>query len=212
MATIIYPSPPEQARRSPTTTKPPASTPSRPADPRTSVVDSIFDDPSVFFPSPGGGGNAGLSEALQGVDIQRRQTLFEQETGLRDIAQAREEGIRAAINNALQRGIYRSGILTENVGRVERESGEAESDLRQRIAFALEALSNRAAQLKAGRGSAGGGQLVDPLTLLARLFGATDELGLQAPLPPTLSAPAAPPNLAAPAPPHLDPRRRNTPI
>jgi hypothetical protein len=103
-------------------------------------------------------GSAGAkAAALRGVDIEKRRIGFQKETGLRDIEQAREEGLRGAINNALQRGIYRSGIRIENESRVNREADEASGDLTTDIGFALELLKNRADQIRAGGGGGGVG-------------------------------------------------------
>lgn len=119
--------------------------------------------PGLFeglFGSPAGtGGNpeAAKAAALRGVDIEKRRLDHQLKTGLRDIGQARDEGLQAAINNALQRGIYNSGIRMENEAKVKRESGEAASDLKTDIGFALELLKERANSIKAGGGGQGVG-------------------------------------------------------
>lgn len=84
---------------------------------------------------------AARSRALKRLDIQKARLMFQQRTGLRDIEQARAEGLQKAINNALQRGIYRSGIRIENEERVERESDEAASDLKEQVGFGLQDLA-----------------------------------------------------------------------
>ena len=77
---------------------------------------------------------------LAQLEISKRRLLFQQKTGLRDIKQARAQGLKGAINNALQRGIFKSGIRVENEKTVNRESDEAGSDLKADIALSLEAL------------------------------------------------------------------------
>jgi hypothetical protein len=109
--------------------------------------------------APGGGG--GLSPAQQLADtllgINRRDLELQQTIGLRDIGQQREAGLKAAINNALQRGIFRSGIRKENEGLVNREADEAASDLQARIALALERLDAQEAAAAASRSGGGAG-------------------------------------------------------
>lgn len=120
------------------------------------TVDPNPDVTGIFGDLAGGGDSKkAKAAALRGVDIEKRRIDFQLKTGLRDIEQAREEGLRGAINNALQRGIYRSGIRIENEAKVNRESDEATSDLKTDIGFALELLKNRADQIKAGGGGGG---------------------------------------------------------
>ena len=107
--------------------------------------------------SGGSGGGAARAAALKQLDIQKKRLLFQQKTGLRDIEQARARGLKDAINNALQRGIFRSGIRVENEEEVERESDEAASDLKTNIGFALEELAARRAGVSASGGGGGGG-------------------------------------------------------
>jgi hypothetical protein len=108
-----------------------------------------------FFNLFGGGSNArrggGGGGASKLKAIAKRELAFQKRTGLRDIEQSREAGLRAAVNNALQRGIFRSGIRTENEALVNREADEAASDLRSQIGFALERLN------ASGGGGGGGG-------------------------------------------------------
>ena len=84
---------------------------------------------------------ANRDSALKQLGIQKRRLEFQQRTGMRDIEQGRAKGLKGAINNALQRGIFRSGIRLENMAEVERESDEAGSDLRENIGLSLEALA-----------------------------------------------------------------------
>src|SRR5690606_37659968 len=92
--------------------------------------------------------NAALA-GLGGVAAQRQAALYGQQAGLRDIAQAVEAGVEAATSNALQRGIYDSGIRQENPLTAIREGAEAEADLRAQTAFALQSLAAQAAQIRA---------------------------------------------------------------
>jgi len=120
--------------------------------------------------------------AMKRLDIERKKLEFQKQTGLRDIGQAREKGLEAAINNALQRGIFRSGIREKNVAEVERESGEARSDLAADIQFALDDLKlrreNVALGAKSGSGGGGGGSLTEGGAInkaLDKFTTATDE-------------------------------------
>jgi len=92
--------------------------------------------------------NAALA-GLGGVAAQRQAALYSQEAGLRDIEQDVEAGVEAATSNALQRGIYNSGIRQENQLTAIREGAEAEADLRAQTAFALQSLAAQAAQIRA---------------------------------------------------------------
>lgn len=92
--------------------------------------------------------NAALA-GLGGVAAQRQAALYGQEAGLRDIEQAVEVGVEAATSDALQRGIYNSGIRQENQLTAIREGAEAEADLRAQTAFALQGLAAQAAQIRA---------------------------------------------------------------
>lgn len=85
--------------------------------------------------------NAQRAAAAQQRNIRRKRLQMQLDTGLRDIEQGRESGLEAAVNNALQRGIYRSGIRKENEAEVERESDEAASDLKRDIDLALQSLA-----------------------------------------------------------------------
>lgn len=87
----------------------------------------------------GGGGGGGSSGAQR--SLAREKLAFDRKTGLRDIKQAREAGLKKAINNALQRGIFNSGIRLENESLVNREADEAKSDLNTRIDFALKGVN-----------------------------------------------------------------------
>jgi hypothetical protein len=108
---------------------------------------------------------------LAQLDIAKRRLLFQQKTGLRDIKQARAQGLKGAINNALQRGIFKSGIRIENEKTVNRESDEARDDLKANIALSLESLAAQkkgvASQKFGGSGLAGGAGfgLIDPADL-----------------------------------------------
>ena len=106
-----------------------------------------------------GAANAKASKAaaLKQLDIQRRRLEFQQKTGLRDIEHARDKGLRGAINNALQRGIFRSGIREFNVDEVNREQDEAGGDLKTNIALSLEALKAQREGLEAQKFGGGGG-------------------------------------------------------
>lgn len=124
-----------------------------PPDPNQGAIDFISQVPTGADLVSGDGGASALR------DIARRELDWQKSTGLRDIGQAREQGLQAVINNALQRGIYRSGIRIENEAEVNRESDEAVADLEQKIAFALERL--KAAESASGGGGGGAGDLAD---------------------------------------------------
>ena len=123
-----------------------------------------------------GNARANRAAALKQLTIQRKKLEFQQKTGLRDIGQAREKGLKGAINNALQRGVFRSGIRIENEAEVNRESDEARDDLKTNIQFALDDLAARREGVEAqkfggsGGTAAGGG----PLTI-----GQAEDLSLE---------------------------------
>ena len=104
--------------------------------------------------------SANRTAQLAQLDISKRRLEFQQKTGLRDIKQARVQGLKGAINNALQRGIFKSGIRKDNVNLVNRESDEARDDLKADIALSLESLQAQkkgvSAQKFGGSGLAGG--------------------------------------------------------
>lgn len=123
----------------------------------------------------GGSGSSAATQraiALKQLEIQRKRLEFQKQTGLRDIGQARSRGLRAAINNALQRGIFRSGIREFNVAEVQREAGEAETDLATNIQFALDDLKLRRESVKAvsagGAGGSEGGLTIEEADAAAR--------------------------------------------
>ncbi len=103
-------------------------------------------DPSEFTFS---NQRANRTAALRQLSIQRKKLEFQKKTGLRDIGQARTAGLRGAINDALQRGIFNSGIRIENEALVNREADEAKSDLKTDIQFALDDLAARRQGLSA---------------------------------------------------------------
>lgn len=121
------------------------------------IVQGLFDagvlslgehDPNAFSTS---NARASRAAALRQLTIQRKKLEFQQRTGLRDIKQARAKGIKGAINDALQRGIFRSGIRIENEEEVNREADESQSDLKTEIQFALDDLAARRQGLAAQR-------------------------------------------------------------
>lgn len=131
------------------------------------VLDDLLKDPEVIKLIQGTGGGSGnaaaaRAAALKQLDIQKKRLLFQRRTGLRDIEQAREKGLRGAINNALQRGIFRSGIRIENEEIVEREADEASSDLKENIDLSLQLIK---AQRQGVRAGSGGGGFVPGLSL-----------------------------------------------
>jgi len=81
-----------------------------PVNPWQGAIDQFQDITSV---GGGGLGGADKTAALADIDLERRKLAFQETTGMRDIGQARESGLQRAINNALQRGIYRSGIRVD---------------------------------------------------------------------------------------------------
>lgn len=91
---------------------------------------------------------AGAGAGLADIGNQKDQLRHQLQTGLRDNEQAIDAGMEAAANDALQRGIYDSGITTENKETVAREGAEAEADMRAQFKFAMTSLNNRAAAIQ----------------------------------------------------------------
>lgn len=125
--------------------------------------------------------------ALKQLTIQRKKLEFQRRTGLRDIGQARTKGLKGAINNALQRGIFRSGILTENKAEVNRESDEAQSDLKSEIQFALDDLAARRQGLASQKFGSGSGR-TGGLTEAEAVELANDQATLDINKPPVIPA------------------------
>lgn len=128
----------------------------------------------------GGGGGGGSSKkfALKNLDLEQEELLRQRDAALRDAEIARREGLRAAVNDALQRNVYRSGITTMQKGRVNEAIDNEVTDIREKIRIALEQMANRRAQIKAGGGGGGGfggGGLEEYLN---RLFGALEAWGV----------------------------------
>lgn len=86
---------------------------------------------------------ANRAAALKQLGVQRKRLEFQRSTGLRDIKQARAKGLEGAVNDALQRGIFRSGIRQENENTVNREADEEKSDLKTEIQISLDELAAR---------------------------------------------------------------------
>jgi hypothetical protein len=88
----------------------------------------------------------------QGVAAQRGQLKYNLQSGLRDIQIQKREGLQGAVSNALQRGIYHSGIRQQNQLKVHEGAINAEDDLRASIKYGLQGLqaqmSGIAAQLQ----------------------------------------------------------------
>jgi len=90
---------------------------------------------------------AQLEGQLAGVGIEGQKLEYQKLRGQEAIARQEAEGRRAAINNALQRGIYRSGIRVGNEQEVSELAGIARMDLEHGITMGLMELQNRVAQL-----------------------------------------------------------------
>lgn len=88
---------------------------------------------------------AGLGD----ISAQRAAANYDLRKGLRDARQQQEAAVEASTSNALQRGIYDSGIRQENQATAIREGAEARADLRAANRFRLRSLSARAAQIRA---------------------------------------------------------------
>ena len=141
---------------------------------------------------------ANRSAALKQLTIQRKKLEFQKKTGLRDIGQARTTGLRGAVNDALQRGIFRSGIRIENTTEVNREADEATSDLTTNIQFALDDLAARREGISAQKFGGGGGGTTPPLTIeQAKLFSQQNAINKRA----NILDPASPEGLAPGPPP-----------
>lgn len=97
---------------------------------------------------------------LGGVNAQRQAALYGQTAGLRDIGQQTDAAVEGATGNALQRGIYDSGIRQENQATALREGAEAETDLRAQTQFQLQALAAQAAQIRASASAIRAGSTV----------------------------------------------------
>lgn len=91
---------------------------------------------------------AGVASGLADVGLGQERARHGLETGLRDLEQARVQGLEDATSNALQRGIYDSGIREENQATVQREAAEGESDMRKEFDFTMRGLANRASGLR----------------------------------------------------------------
>lgn len=172
-----------------TPTNPGSQTPANPANPAMPPGMADFINSFIgMFPgnqAVGSMGNpaADKAAALKDIAIARRELQFQQRIGLRDIGQDRTMGLRKADNNALQRGIFDSGIRQGNRQLINREANEGVSDLKSQIGFALEKLANREANVKAGGssgGSMGGGSGMPPgamLDIISRFMSMGSELG-----------------------------------
>lgn len=110
------------------------------------------------------GAQAGaVTAGLGGVAAQRQAALYGQQSQLRDIGQATEAGVEGATNNALQRGIYNSGVRQENQLTAIREGAEAEADVRAQTQFRLQSLAAQAAQIRASAAAIRAGSGVQQL-------------------------------------------------
>ena len=127
---------------------------------------------AAFFNGSGGGGGANTANAREGLQQQLKFGLEsiglgreELELGREGLALNRRDAIEKAINNALQRGIFRSGIRARNVARVGERADLAEQglditgkrldlserELRARIENALAGLKSAAGSRKSAR-------------------------------------------------------------
>lgn len=88
-----------------------------------------------------------LNIGLAGAGIEGEGLEYKKARGMMEIDRQEEEGRQGAINNALQRGIYRSGIRVENEQEISELASIARMDLQQGITLGLMDLSNRVAQL-----------------------------------------------------------------
>ncbi len=107
-----------------------------------------------------GNARAGRDSALKQLGIQRKRLLFERKTGLRDIKKTKNRALEAAINDALDRGIFNSGIIKKNADRIRGDAADDRGDLRTDIGLSLEELKARREGLNAqkfgGSGSSSG--------------------------------------------------------
>lgn len=67
-------------------------------------------------------------------------------SGLRDLGLDKQDALRSVVNNALQRGIFNSGIRKENQGRVNTRYNNAVSDLKGQSGRELEILKQNRVQ------------------------------------------------------------------
>ena len=88
-----------------------------------------------------------LQTGLAGVGIQQEGLEYQKARGMMEVDRQEEAGKQAAINDALQRGIYRSGIRIENEQEVSEMAQIARTDLQHGITLGLMQLSNQVSQL-----------------------------------------------------------------
>lgn len=154
--------------------------PVQPTDPTAptgrEVLDQMFEEDQFpilinrlaeqFQAGLNGGGGSGAGRAnfnlrksvrLEDLALQRKELERQRRTGIRDIGQNETEALKNVVNNALQRGIFRSGIREANQQRVQREAGEARTDLQERIQIALDRLANERRGVEGQQYDTGGG-------------------------------------------------------
>lgn len=92
---------------------------------------------------------AGASAQRAGVAARQGKLNYDLKSGLRDIQIARRDAMRGVVGNALQRGIYNSGIRKQGQVEVEEGAINAEQDLRAAVKFGLQELQAQMAGIAA---------------------------------------------------------------
>lgn len=113
----------------------------------------------------GGGGSAPFNYkpyALKDLNLQIEELKRQRTTGVRDVGLARRQALKDVNANALDRGIFNSGLRTRTRKQVKRKAGRAENDLRDRIRISLERLRNQKAEINARPLSSGASSGYNP--------------------------------------------------
>jgi hypothetical protein len=110
--------------------------------------------------------NAGVASSLKGINLQKEGVKNQAASGLRDnslsqeelearyginkrdVGLAEDQAMKSNINNALSRGIYRSGIRTSNEREINEAADRELADLATFFKFDSTKLANQAADLK----------------------------------------------------------------
>jgi hypothetical protein len=124
---------------------------------------------------------AELDIGIAGVGLQGQGLAFQRDVGMREIAQAQLQGLEGAERNALQRGIFNSGIRVKNQQEVIEQAGVAKADLERGITLGLQQLQLQVAQLTnqfaMNLGQTGMGLLAGQDALNAGMIGSNNVYG-----------------------------------
>lgn len=111
---------------------------------------------------------AEIDAALRGIEAEfgmTREQLMQDKSMIgaqyrlliAQLARARQQAVQSATSDAVGRGIYRSGILGENIANIEQDFGEQESAQRQQQMIQEQALERQLAFLDQGQAAAQAG-------------------------------------------------------